>query len=136
MAKRASTSIDIHVGRRIRMRRNALKLSQAELGQAIGVSFQQIQKYEKGDNRVGGQRLHAIAAALKVPINFFFEAASGSERIPAIVTYSFIDEFLADRRGIELARHFVNITDTTARNAILVIAEVFAKQTASDDKSE
>ena len=134
MPKSASTSIDIYVGRRIRMRRNAMKLSQVELGKAIGVTFQQIQKYEKGENRVGGQRLHAIAATLKVPVNFFFDEATGGERIPKIATHSFIDEFLADKRGVELARHFVNITDKAARDAMVMLAKLFAKQ--ADDKSE
>jgi transcriptional regulator with XRE-family HTH domain len=127
MAKHTSTAIDVYVGRRIRMRRNTLKLSRITLGRAIGVTFQQIQKYEKGESRVGGERLQAIAVALKVPVNFFFDAAPGSERIPTWVAPDFIDKFLADRRGIELARHFVNITDTAARDAILVLVKMFTK---------
>jgi transcriptional regulator with XRE-family HTH domain len=89
----------------------------------------EIQKYEKGANRVGGSRLQALADALDAPIAFFFEAAPGRERIPAKISPAFIEEFLADRRGIELARHFVNINDTAARDAMLVLAEVFAKRT-------
>ncbi len=126
-SKRTATAIDIYVGHRIRMRRSAIKLSQAALGEAIGVTFQQIQKYEKGTNRAGGQRLRAIAAALEVPIAFFFDAASGSEHLPKRAALNFIDEFLTDERGIELARHFVAISDTAARNAVLVVAEAFAK---------
>ena len=118
MAKRASTTIDIHIGRRISMRRHALNLSQTELGEAIGVSAQQIKKYEQGENRVGAEHLHAMATALKVSVVFFFEAGPGSKRIPQQATFDFIAELLADKRGIELARHFVEITDMDVRNAI------------------
>jgi transcriptional regulator with XRE-family HTH domain len=128
MTKRRLAIINVHVGRRIRMRRKALQLSQAALGEAIGVSFQQIQKYEKGSNGVGSQRLQAMAAALQVSIKFFFEATPGSERVPECVAPDFIDEFLADRRGIELARQFVKITDMAARDAMLMLAKAFAQR--------
>jgi transcriptional regulator with XRE-family HTH domain len=134
MAKHRLPAIDVHVGHRIRMRRNALKLSQAALGKAIGVSFQQIQKYEKGANGVNGQRLQALAQALHVPIIFFFENAPGSERIPHCVEPDFIDEFLADKRGFELAWHFTAIADTGARDAILAMTQVFAKTSRRQDE--
>jgi hypothetical protein len=76
--------------------------------------------------RVGGNRLQALAQALDVSIPFFFEAAPGS-RISSADTHDFINVFLADKRGLEVARHFVKIGDTAARDAILVITEVFAK---------
>jgi transcriptional regulator with XRE-family HTH domain len=127
MSARRLAAIDAYVGRRIRMRRNALGLSQIALGNAIGVAFQQIQKYEKGTNGVSGQRLLALANALDVPINFFFEAAPGSEQSPQCAMPAFVDEFLADKRGLALARHFVAIADTTARSAILMMAETLAQ---------
>src|SRR6478736_9583220 len=73
MAKRSPDPVDRHVGARIRMRRLMLKLSQPQLGDALGLSFQQLQKYEKGTNRVGASRLQHIASILQVPVSFFFE---------------------------------------------------------------
>jgi transcriptional regulator with XRE-family HTH domain len=128
MAKRTSTAIDVHIGHRIRLRRKELKLSQAALGEAIGVTCEQIQGYEKGTDRVGAQRLQAIAAALQAPISFFFEEIPGSKRLPKSSTPNFVDELLADQRGLELARLFVAITDTAARDAVLVLAEMFARR--------
>ncbi|WP_366512958.1 helix-turn-helix transcriptional regulator [Mesorhizobium sp.] len=71
--------MDIHVGSRIRLRRNMLGMSQEKLGENLGITFQQIQKYEKGTNRVGASRLQAIASILSVPVAFFFEDAPGEE---------------------------------------------------------
>src|SRR5579885_2289914 len=64
--------IDVHVGSRVRLRRNMLGMSQEKLGQAIGLTFQQVQKYERGTNRIGASRLHELAQALDVPVAFFF----------------------------------------------------------------
>lgn len=73
MGKRAGSAVDLHVGARIRARRMALGLSQGDLSCAMGISFQQVQKYEKGSNRIGPERLLAAAAALRVPVQYFFE---------------------------------------------------------------
>ncbi|RUU54114.1 helix-turn-helix transcriptional regulator, partial [Mesorhizobium sp. M2C.T.Ca.TU.002.02.1.1] len=77
--KKKPNPIDIHVGSRIRLRRNMLGMSQEKLGENLGITFQQIQKYEKGTNRVGASRLQAIASILSVPVAFFFEDAPGEE---------------------------------------------------------
>ena len=77
--KKKPNPIDIHVGSRIRLRRNMLGMSQEKLGENLGITFQQIQKYEKGTNRVGASRLQAIASILSVPVAFFFEDAPGQE---------------------------------------------------------
>jgi transcriptional regulator with XRE-family HTH domain len=74
--------IDVHVGQRIRLRRVLLKLSQEQLGEALSLTFQQIQKYEKGINRVSASRLFDIAAALDVPIGFFFDDVPGNLAMP------------------------------------------------------
>jgi transcriptional regulator with XRE-family HTH domain len=76
--KKKPNPIDVHVGSRIRLRRNMLGLSQEKLGESLGITFQQIQKYEKGTNRVGASRLQAISSILTVPVAFFFEDAPGS----------------------------------------------------------
>ena len=71
-SKKSPNPIDIHVGSRVRLRRMMLGMSQEKLGESLGITFQQIQKYEKGTNRVGASRLSAIGAALQVPVAFFF----------------------------------------------------------------
>ncbi len=71
--KKKPNPIDVHVGSRIRLRRNMLGLSQEKLGESLGITFQQIQKYEKGTNRVGASRLQAISAILNVPVSFFLK---------------------------------------------------------------
>src|SRR6185312_10394535 len=75
MAKKAPNPTDKHVGARVRMRRMMLSMSQEKLGDALGLTFQQVQKYEKGANRIGASRLQQIAAILQVPVAFFFEGA-------------------------------------------------------------
>ena len=82
--KKKPNPIDIHVGSRIRLRRNMLGMSQEKLGENLGITFQQIQKYEKGTNRVGASRLQAIASILVVPVAFFFEDAPGRENGNAV----------------------------------------------------
>lgn len=76
--KKKPNPIDVHVGSRIRLRRNMLGLSQEKLGENLGITFQQIQKYEKGTNRVGASRLQAISAILNVPVSFFLK----TRRVP------------------------------------------------------
>ena len=75
MAKKAPNPIDKHVGSRVRMRRMMLSMSQEKLGDALGLTFQQVQKYEKGTNRIGASRLQQISLILQVPVSFFFEGA-------------------------------------------------------------
>jgi len=75
--KKSPNAIDVHVGARVRLRRMMLGLSQEKLGEHLGITFQQIQKYEKGTNRIGASRLQAIARVLSVPVAFFFEGAPG-----------------------------------------------------------
>src|ERR1700687_6073491 len=75
IAKKTPNPIDKHVGSRVRMRRMMLSMSQEKLGDALGLTFQQVQKYEKGTNRMGASRLQHIAHILQVPVTFFFEGA-------------------------------------------------------------
>src|SRR6478735_1360147 len=77
--KKKPNPIDIHVGSRIRLRRTMLGMSQEKLGESLGITFQQIQKYEKGTNRVGASRLQNISSILNVPVSFFFEDAPGEQ---------------------------------------------------------
>jgi transcriptional regulator with XRE-family HTH domain len=103
MSHRSATSIDAHVGARIRMRRVERNLSQAELGDAVGVSFQQIQKYERGDNRVSSGRLQQIADMLETTVAFFYEGQPGKHGggdTSAMVA------FMSSRDGAAIAEAF------------------------------
>ena len=125
--KRAN-AIDIHVGARIRMRRTILGMSQEKLGEALGITFQQVQKYEKGTNRVGASRLQAIADTLKVAPAFFFEDAPGTGAASeATSEVSDIQQFLATGEGIQLVRAFTAIKDTATRHKFLGLIKAVAQ---------
>jgi transcriptional regulator with XRE-family HTH domain len=98
---------DVHVGQRIRMRRIVIGLSQSDLGKTCGISFQQIQKYEKGNNRVSASRLEQFAKILDVPVSFFFEGRSSEGSKHKNPTQDLAQQLLATRDGIELAKAFV-----------------------------
>lgn len=111
-----SNSVDSQVGARMRARRLVLGISQEDLGKAVGVSFQQIQKYEKGANRIGASRLQKLSHALQVPISYFFEGMGGSE---ADDEADNIVAFLATSQGLALAKGFMRITSPAVRRRIL-----------------
>ena len=130
--KKKPNPIDIHVGSRIRLRRNMLGMSQEKLGENLGITFQQIQKYEKGTNRVGASRLQAIATILNVPLAFFFEDAAGTSggRVRAGLaedasTMSAMD-FLTSAEGLQLNRAFVRIADPKVRRRIIDLVKAWA----------
>jgi transcriptional regulator with XRE-family HTH domain len=115
-------AVDRHVGRRVRMRRLMLKMSQEGLGYALGITFQQVQKYEKGRNRISVGRLQQIAQLFQVPAPFFFEGAPGGVD-GASVTPPGVNEFLATSDGLALARAFMRIPDVKLRQAIVGLVE-------------
>ncbi len=122
--KKKPNPIDVHVGSRVRLRRNMLGMSQEKLGEALGITFQQIQKYEKGANRVGASRLQAIATVLNVPVSFFFEDAPGEsgEVIRGLSEESstaYVVDFLNSAEGLQLNRAFVKIADPKVRRKII-----------------
>jgi transcriptional regulator with XRE-family HTH domain len=104
MKQRASNSIDVHIGTRIRMRRLELKISQADLGTHMGISFQQIQKYEKGVNRIGGSRMQQLSTLLKVPVWFFYEGAPGQAGTKHISNPADVSSFMTSPDGIAIAQ--------------------------------
>ena len=128
---KSTNSIDKHVGARVRMRRMMLKMSQTSLGNALGVTFQQVQKYEKGTNRIGAGRLQQIAGLLQVPIEFFFEGApapqpmSGKSRE---ATPDYVSEFLATREGLALTKAFVHIKRPALRHRLVQRAQELASE--------
>ena len=127
MASKAPDPIDKYVGSRVRMRRIMLGMSQEKLGDALGLTFQQVQKYEKGTNRVGASRLQQIAEVLQVHVSFFFEGApggataSGSAPSPA-----YVSDFLATADGLALTRAFTRLKDAKLRRSIVELVEQIA----------
>lgn len=125
--QRQPDKTDIHVGTRIRMRRIERKISQSELGDALGVSFQQVQKYEKGVNRVGAGRLQQIATALECTTNFFFEGMPGKQ---AGGDTSAMTSFMTSPYGAAIAQAFVSLpaSGNLRRNVRDVIVGIAAFQ--------
>jgi transcriptional regulator with XRE-family HTH domain len=135
MAKKAPNPTDKHVGARVRMRRMMLGMSQEKLGDALSLTFQQVQKYEKGANRIGASRLQQISTILQVPVSFFFE---GAPQTPGLATAgmseapspAYVSDFLATSDGLALTKAFMGIKDAKLRRKIVDLVE----QIASDDK--
>lgn len=120
--KKQPNPIDVHVGSRVRLRRNMMGLSQEKLGDSLGITFQQVQKYEKGINRVGASRLQNIAAVLKVPVSYFFEDAPGSKTASGMAeggSSSYVVDFLSTSEGLRLNRAFVKISDPKVRQRVI-----------------
>jgi transcriptional regulator with XRE-family HTH domain len=134
-AKKAPNPIDRHVGSRVRMRRMMLSMSQEKLGDALGLTFQQVQKYEKGTNRIGASRLQQISDILQVPVAFFFEGApvlaGQSAGLGEAPSPAYISDFLATSDGLALTKAFVEIKDGKVRRRIVDLVEAIAGQKVS-----
>ena len=130
--KKKPNPIDVHVGTRIRLRRNMLGMSQEKLGELLGITFQQIQKYEKGSNRVGASRLQAIASILNVSVGYFFEDApvkgGAGEGFSEEGSPNYVVDFLSTTEGLQLNRAFVKISDAKVRKKIVDLVKVLAEE--------
>jgi transcriptional regulator with XRE-family HTH domain len=129
--KKQPNPIDIHVGSRVRLRRMMLSMSQEKLGEHLGITFQQIQKYEKGTNRIGASRLQHIARVLSVPVAFFFEDAPGpsGEPMPGMAEphqTNYVVDFLSSSEGIQLNKAFVRIKDAKVRRRVIDLVRSMA----------
>ena len=129
--KKKPNPIDIHVGSRIRLRRTMMGMSQEKLGESLGITFQQIQKYEKGTNRVGASRLQNISSILTVPVSFFFEDApgnspSGANGLSEAASPNYVVDFLSSSEGLQLNRAFVKIEDAKVRRKLIELAKALA----------
>lgn len=120
--------VDIHVGSRVRLRRSALGLSQDQLGAAIGLSFQQVQKYERGANRIGASRLYEMSKVLQTPISFFFENLNNQE-LKEESNASYQADPAMERETLELMRAYHQIEDPKQRKKILKLVQVVAQET-------
>jgi transcriptional regulator with XRE-family HTH domain len=136
MATKAPNPVDKYVGSRVRMRRIMLGMSQEKLGEALGLTFQQVQKYEKGTNRVGASRIQQISEILQVPVSFLFEGGpSGStEGFAEASSPSYVSDFLATSEGLALTRAFTRITDAKLRRSIVELVEQIAGREAPDKR--
>ena len=117
-----ASEIDMHVGQRMRVRREFLGISQGRLGRHLGLTFSQVQKYEKGANRIGAGRLYMIAEYLEVPVQFFFEGLREAEAAPP-------NGIRAGRRGEELAQleqAFLSIDDADTRRSVVALVRSLA----------
>ena len=128
--KKAPNPVDQHVGSRVRMRRVMLAMSQTNLGNALGLTFQQVQKYEKGTNRIGVSRLQQISHILQVPVAFFFE---GAPRVPGTPqatetapSPAYVTDFLATSDGLALAKAFMRIKNAMLKRRIVELVEEIA----------
>ena len=129
MAKKAPNPIDKHVGSRVRMRRMMLSMSQEKLGDALGLTFQQVQKYVKGTNRIGASRLQQIAHILQVPVSFFFEGAphsAGHGGMSEAPSPAYVADFLATSDGLSLTKAFMRIKSSKLRRRIVDLVEQIA----------
>ena len=129
--KKKPNPVDIHVGSRVRLRRNMLGMSQEKLGESLGITFQQIQKYEKGTNRVGASRLQAISSVLGVPVSFFFEDApghssGGTRGLSEDSSTTYVVDFLNSAEGLQLNRAFVKIADAKIRRKVIDLVKALA----------
>jgi transcriptional regulator with XRE-family HTH domain len=132
IAKKVPNPIDRHVGSRVRMRRMMLGMSQEKLGDALGLTFQQVQKYEKGANRIGASRLQQISQILQVPVSFFFEGVPSPrtdqrpDGLNEAPSPAYVSDFLATSDGLALTKAFVRINDAKLRRRIVDLVEQIA----------
>ena len=132
---RLPNPVDLHVGARIRLRRRMQGVSQEKLADALGLTFQQVQKYERGANRVSASKLYEIAAALRAPVAYFFDGLAdptGEEldgvRVAAVSEESTVHSFLMTPEGLELAKLFPNIAPGLVRRRLLELVRSLAEE--------
>jgi transcriptional regulator with XRE-family HTH domain len=131
MVKKVPNPIDKYVGSRVRMRRMMLGMSQEKLGKSLNLTFQQVQKYEKGTNRIGASRLQQISNILQVPVSFFFEGAPDQANSPNSLgeapSPAYVSDFLATSDGLALTQSFMKIKDGKLRRRIVDLVQQIAE---------
>jgi transcriptional regulator with XRE-family HTH domain len=137
MIKKIPNPIDQHVGSRVRMRRMMVGMSQERLGESLGLTFQQVQKYEKGSNRIGASRLQEISNVLDVPVEFFFEGVpmSGSGEslgFNEAPSPGYVSNFLSSSEGVQLTKAFIRIRDVKVRRKIIELVVALATDADED----
>ncbi len=135
---RAPNPVDVHVGTRVRLRRTLLGMTQTGLGQAIGLTFQQVQKYERGVNRIGSSRLYDLARVLDVPVNFFFDEmpkdvaskSTAASSGPPEGAEAFDPDIVSKRETLELVRAYYKIENAQVRKRLFELVKVLGKSAA------
>ncbi|AUC11841.1 MULTISPECIES: helix-turn-helix domain-containing protein [Rhizobium/Agrobacterium group] len=135
MQAKLPSPIDVHVGAQIRMRRKSLGMSQSALAGRLGITFQQVQKYEKGANRVGASRLQAIASILGVDVSSLFANATpdGGEANPALGSINAMQTFVASNEGFSLNQAFSRIRSAAVRKSIVALVTSLAASEAIEN---
>ena len=123
---RGPNPTDAHVGSRLRMRRLMLGMSQEAIAEAFGLSFQQVQKYEKGMNRISSSRLQQAADVLGVEIPFFFEGVSGGQ-VTGAIPDQYINDFVSSQDGLRLIKAFMRIDSSALRRSIVGLVRDLAE---------
>jgi transcriptional regulator with XRE-family HTH domain len=130
--------IDVHVGSRVRLRRTLLGMSQEKLGEALGLTFQQVQKYERGSNRIGSSRLYLLSKILDVPVSFFFDDMPGEHAQRAnpgfgtVGQEEFESERMSKRETLELVRAYYRIADPEVRRRVFDLVKAVGHSTRED----
>jgi transcriptional regulator with XRE-family HTH domain len=132
MSVKSPSAIDKHVGTRVRMRRMLIGMSQEKLGEALKITFQQVQKYEKGTNRVSASRLQQIASILGVTIDYFYEGAEADATAVPDETAVLLTEALASPEGLQLIRNFARVPDVTVRQRLADLAGAIAESSRAE----
>jgi transcriptional regulator with XRE-family HTH domain len=129
--------IDVHVGKRVRLRRTLLGMSQEKLGKAINLTFQQVQKYERGTNRIGSSRLYQLSQVLDIPVSYFFDdlpseiAGPKAPGLSEAQAASYEGDPLVKRETLELVRAYYRIVDPSVRKRVFELVKAVAKPSAS-----
>ena len=128
MPKKQVNPIDIQVGNRVRIRRMLIGMSQERLGDLLGLTFQQVQKYEKGVNRIGAGRLFEVSRILNVPVDFFYEGVNAIPAGASEAESAPVMEFVSSGEGLQLSLAFMKIKDTKVRKRVLDLVKSLAEE--------
>jgi transcriptional regulator with XRE-family HTH domain len=127
--------VDIHVGSKVKQRRLMLGMSQDKLAKELGLTFQQVQKYERGTNRIGASRLHAISRILSVPESFFFADMQAANGFAEPGQEPFNSNPMERKETLDLVRYYYRISDTTVRKRILDMVKAMANASVAEDNT-
>lgn len=137
--------VDVHVGQRLRVRRSLLGLSQEKLAESIGLTFQQIQKYERGMNRISAGRLYQFSKILDVPVTYFYDQLAGAAKAYSSATYGMADneqqqfadgDLMQNKETLDLIRAYYSIDNTDIRKDIFKFVKSMANRIGGEDESE
>ena len=132
--KKSPNPVDKHVGSRIRTRRLLVGLSQEKLGEGLGITFQQVQKYERGTNRISASRLQQASRVLGVPIEYFYEGGpqiDGTQTGGADGATDYVSDFLMTNEGIQLLKAFMRIKDSAVRRRVIELIDALGEKPGS-----